>query len=98
MAKGQIIHGALQTVSRSVPNAPVRSVRYEDGVNPYGMLARASGAGTLGDLSEDAPTKDGPTQRGAVPDKHGKSKADEVAAHDPSEGLGVNLAQGPLSR
>jgi hypothetical protein len=89
MAKGRVFHGLPPTVHRSVPSTEVRSMRYESGLNPYGMSARESAAGVLGDLDKDAPSRDGPIiGHGQQPHKGDTSKAQEVAREDPNMGLG----------
>jgi hypothetical protein len=89
MAKGRTFRGVPPTVHRSVPSTAVRSVRYESGLNPYGISARESAVGVLGNLDQDAPTRDGPISgHGQQPDRRSKSKQAEVEANDPNRGLG----------
>jgi hypothetical protein len=43
MAKRQIVHG-VPMHHHQRPSTPVKSVRYSDGINPYGMLAKSAGS------------------------------------------------------
>ena len=43
MAKRHIVHG-VPMHHHQRPSTPVKSVRYSDGINPYGMLAKSAGS------------------------------------------------------
>jgi hypothetical protein len=98
MAKGRVIRGAPPASSRTVLSE-TKSARYIGGDHP-GALSARRGQSTMGRVFDvDAPTIDAVIPgHGNQPDRNGTSKAAEVAAHDPSYGLGVTLDDGPLGR
>jgi hypothetical protein len=98
MAKGQVIRGA-PTVSHRTVISNTKSARYFGAEYPGSVQARR-GEATMGRIFDvDAPTIGGVVSDcGDQADRRGKSKADEVAQHDPCAGLGANLDGGPLGR
>jgi hypothetical protein len=99
MAKGAIFHGMPPMHSRSVASNGTKSARYHGSQYPGSKNALANES-TMGKIFDrDGTLIDSPiTDHGEQADRRGTSKADEVAAIDPSAGLGTDLSQGPLGR